>query len=223
MLAPRCRTTRTRRAPPAPRAWTTRSGMRSWSKCMIFSRRWKSSSSVGPRRPAFSESSVCGDAHALRGGQEVAVLRGHLARPRHQLGRLRRVRDEASTRSLLVGRRLARVRSSTARCHHTLLRHPWEGASGTVPSIVRGETPAAPRDATTRGQPQRERASTPDAVVTTPPRNGPSARGSCTCPGRGRRAGLRSRSRSARPPSASSSRRSRSSRCRRRPSPVRGG
>ena len=33
----------------APRAWTTRSGMRSWSKCMIFSRRWKSSSRVGPR------------------------------------------------------------------------------------------------------------------------------------------------------------------------------
>ena len=25
---------------PAPRAWTARSGMRSWSKCMIFSRRW---------------------------------------------------------------------------------------------------------------------------------------------------------------------------------------
>ena len=36
---------------PAPRAWTTRSGIRSWSKCMIFSRRWKSSSSVGPRSP----------------------------------------------------------------------------------------------------------------------------------------------------------------------------
>ena len=32
-----------------------RSGMRSWSKCVIFSRRMKSSSSVGPRRPAFSE------------------------------------------------------------------------------------------------------------------------------------------------------------------------
>ena len=36
---------------PAPRACTTRSGMRSWSKCMIFSRRWKSSSRVGPRSP----------------------------------------------------------------------------------------------------------------------------------------------------------------------------
>ena len=32
-----------------------RSGMRSWSKWVIFSRRMKSSSSVGPRRPAFSE------------------------------------------------------------------------------------------------------------------------------------------------------------------------
>ena len=29
--------------------------MRSWSKWVIFSRRMKSSSSVGPRRPAFSE------------------------------------------------------------------------------------------------------------------------------------------------------------------------
>src|SRR6185436_19295873 len=38
-----------------PRAWTMRSGMRSWSKCVIFSRRMKSSSSVGPRRPALSE------------------------------------------------------------------------------------------------------------------------------------------------------------------------
>ena len=48
------------RARPTPRAWTTRSGMRSWSKRVIFSRRWKSSSSVGPRGPALSESSVCG-------------------------------------------------------------------------------------------------------------------------------------------------------------------
>ena len=38
-----------------PRACTMRSGMRSWSKCMIFSRRMKSSSSVGPRGPCFSE------------------------------------------------------------------------------------------------------------------------------------------------------------------------
>ena len=45
---------------PEPRACTTRSGIRSWSKCVIFSRRWKSSSNVGPRAPAFSESSVCG-------------------------------------------------------------------------------------------------------------------------------------------------------------------
>ncbi len=32
-----------------------RSGMRSWSKWVIFSRRMKSSRSVGPRRPALSE------------------------------------------------------------------------------------------------------------------------------------------------------------------------
>jgi hypothetical protein len=38
---------------PKPRAWTTRSGMRSWSKWKILSRRMKSSSSVGPRSPAF--------------------------------------------------------------------------------------------------------------------------------------------------------------------------
>ena len=43
---------------PAPRAWTTRSGMRSWSKCMIFSRRWWSCRSTGPRGPALSEWSV---------------------------------------------------------------------------------------------------------------------------------------------------------------------
>ena len=42
----------------APRACTTRSGMRSWSKCVIFSRRWKSCSRVGPRAPALSEWSV---------------------------------------------------------------------------------------------------------------------------------------------------------------------
>jgi len=40
---------------PDPRAWTIRSGMRSWSKWKIFSRRTKSSSSVGPRSPARSE------------------------------------------------------------------------------------------------------------------------------------------------------------------------
>ena len=38
-----------------PRACTIRSGMRSWSKWVIFSRRMKSSSSVGPRSPALSE------------------------------------------------------------------------------------------------------------------------------------------------------------------------
>ena len=43
---------------PAPRAWTTRSGMRSLSKCVIFSRRWWSCRRTGPRRPAFIEWSV---------------------------------------------------------------------------------------------------------------------------------------------------------------------
>ena len=43
---------------PAPRACTTRSGMRSWSKCMIRSLRWKSSSRLGPRSPAVSELSA---------------------------------------------------------------------------------------------------------------------------------------------------------------------
>ena len=44
----------------APRACTTRSGIRSWSKWVIFSRKWKSSSRVGPREPALSEWSVSG-------------------------------------------------------------------------------------------------------------------------------------------------------------------
>ena len=44
----------------APRACTTRSGIRSWSKWVIFSRRWKSSISDGPRGPAFREWSVSG-------------------------------------------------------------------------------------------------------------------------------------------------------------------
>ena len=37
---------------PYPRACTTRSGIRSWSKWKIFSRKWKSSSADGPRSPA---------------------------------------------------------------------------------------------------------------------------------------------------------------------------
>ncbi len=39
---------------PYPRACTTRSGIRSWSKWKIFSRRWKSSSRAGPRGPTRS-------------------------------------------------------------------------------------------------------------------------------------------------------------------------
>ncbi len=42
----------------APRACTTRSGMRSWSKWVIFSRRWWSWSRTGPRGPALREWSV---------------------------------------------------------------------------------------------------------------------------------------------------------------------
>src|SRR5690349_190471 len=38
-----------------PRAFTMRSGMRSWSKWVIFSRRMKSSSRVGPRGVSRSE------------------------------------------------------------------------------------------------------------------------------------------------------------------------
>ena len=60
---------------PEPRAWTMRSGMRSWSKWVIFSRRMKSSSRVGPRAPLLSEFwlSAIGAPwlvvkHAVRGG-----------------------------------------------------------------------------------------------------------------------------------------------------------
>ena len=59
---PAAGTARSSRAPPAPRACTTRSGMRSWSKWVIFSRRMKSSSSVGPRAPALQRVVVVGDA-----------------------------------------------------------------------------------------------------------------------------------------------------------------
>ena len=48
--------------------------MRSWSKWVIFSRRMKSSSSVGPRRPAFSEFWLSRDRDALV-GRERAVGR----------------------------------------------------------------------------------------------------------------------------------------------------
>ena len=54
-----------------PRAWTIRSGMRSWSKWVIFSRRMKSSRRVGPRRPAFSEFWLSRDRDALIGRQHA--------------------------------------------------------------------------------------------------------------------------------------------------------
>ena len=57
------------RGRPLPAACTTRSGMRSWSKCMIFSRRWKSSNRVGPRSPTRRLLSVSST------GTPVAVVR----------------------------------------------------------------------------------------------------------------------------------------------------
>ena len=45
------RSSRSTRARRSRGACTTRSGMRSWSKWKIFSRKWKSSSSAGPRSP----------------------------------------------------------------------------------------------------------------------------------------------------------------------------
>ena len=50
-------------------------GMRSWSKWKIFSRKWKSSSAVGPRRPIFSEfwSSATGIALLRRQDRHVAA------------------------------------------------------------------------------------------------------------------------------------------------------
>ena len=50
-----------------------RSGMRSWSKWVIFSRRMKSSSSVGPRRPALSEFWLSAIGDALVGRQHLAA------------------------------------------------------------------------------------------------------------------------------------------------------
>src|SRR5436190_3929184 len=52
--------------------------MRSWSKCVIFSRRMKSSSSVGPRTPALSElwlSGICRPWLVVSIGSSVAVAR----------------------------------------------------------------------------------------------------------------------------------------------------
>ena len=50
---------------PNPRAWTTRSGIRSWSKWKIFSRKWKSSSSDGPPLARSQRVLVVGDRNAL--------------------------------------------------------------------------------------------------------------------------------------------------------------
>ena len=55
-----------------------RSGMRSWSKWVIFSRRMKSSSSVGPRGSALQRVLVVGKRHALVGGQRRVLSAGGL-------------------------------------------------------------------------------------------------------------------------------------------------
>ena len=69
-----------------------RSGMRSWSKWVIFSRRMKSSSSVGPRSPALSDALVVADRHALvrrqraagRVGTHAVERADRLVRPDHR-------------------------------------------------------------------------------------------------------------------------------------------
>ena len=93
---------------PAPRACTTRSGMRSWSKWVIFSRRWWSCSSVGPREPGAQR--VVGVAQARAGrGREVDALLTHRGGLRVR-GRRRWGRPcSGDCCSGLGGRRLVRV------------------------------------------------------------------------------------------------------------------
>ena len=54
--------------------------MRSWSKWKIFSRKWKSSSSAGPRSPDPQRVLVVGDRDALLGGQPRPAIAGDLVR-----------------------------------------------------------------------------------------------------------------------------------------------
>ena len=59
-----------------------------------------------------------GESLALSGGEEVAVLCGHLARPWRQDGLTRRVVHESAPRSLLTSGGLLRVGACSAGCHY---------------------------------------------------------------------------------------------------------
>ena len=65
---------------PNPRAWTTRSGIRSWSKWKIFSRKWKSSSSDGPPLAGSQRVLVVGDRDALLRREARRAVAGGLVR-----------------------------------------------------------------------------------------------------------------------------------------------
>ena len=71
-----CRTPTKVPCAPVPRAWTTRSGMRSWSKWVIFSRRWWSWSRVGPRWPASQRVVGVAQPGAQGRGEERLLLAG---------------------------------------------------------------------------------------------------------------------------------------------------
>ena len=73
-----CRSARTPHGPHCPARGTIRSGIRSWSKWWIFSRRTKSSSSEGPAPPCFQRVLVVADGHAMIGGQPSIGGRGGL-------------------------------------------------------------------------------------------------------------------------------------------------
>ena len=92
---------------PKPRACTTRSGMRSWSKWKIFSRKWKSSSSDGPRSPTFNVfwSSATGTPCCV-------VSRGRA--PARPGGSRRPIRSRRSTRRRRRRCRLRRLPAPTA-------------------------------------------------------------------------------------------------------------
>ena len=82
-----------------PRAWTTRSGIRSWSKCMTLAQvevlHQRGPAATGLQRVVGLRQTL-----TLRRRQEVAVLRGHLAHPGRQYWLSRRVCSEPSARLL---------------------------------------------------------------------------------------------------------------------------